>query len=64
MTLSDRLFASGKGARLRAAAGYALELCLIGMIYFVLAKSGLALASIHPNATPIWPKPGLRIWIP
>jgi len=61
MTLSDHLFASGKGSRLRAAAGYALELCLIGMVYFVLAKSGLALASIHPNATPIWPPTGLAL---
>jgi PAS domain S-box-containing protein len=29
--------------------------------YFALAKGGLALASLHPSATPIWPPTGLAI---
>jgi signal transduction histidine kinase/CheY-like chemotaxis protein len=33
----------------------------IGVIYFALAKGGLALASIHPSATPIWPPTGVAL---
>jgi signal transduction histidine kinase/CheY-like chemotaxis protein len=33
----------------------------IGAIYFALAKGGLALASIHPSATPIWPPTGVAL---
>jgi two-component sensor histidine kinase len=33
-------------------------LCLA---YFLLAKAGLTLASIHPSATPVWPPSGLAI---
>nr|WP_249795068.1 MASE1 domain-containing protein [Bradyrhizobium sp. Oc8] len=40
---------------------YAGGLVAIGVIYFVLAKGGLALASIHPSATPIWPPTGLAL---
>ena len=35
-----------------------VALCLA---YFLLAKAGLALASIHPSATPVWPPTGLAI---
>jgi len=31
------------------------------VIYFALAKGGLALASIHPSATPIWPPTGVAL---
>jgi two-component sensor histidine kinase/integral membrane sensor domain MASE1 len=31
------------------------------VIYFVLAKAGLVLASIHPSATPVWPPTGFAI---
>ncbi len=31
------------------------------LIYFVLAKAGLVLASIHPSATPVWPPTGFAI---
>ena len=31
------------------------------VIYFVLAKSGLVLASIYPSATPVWPPTGFAI---
>src|SRR5438105_495121 len=40
---------------------YAIELCLIGIVYFLLAKFGLALASINPSATPIWPPSGFAL---
>ncbi|WLA75807.1 MASE1 domain-containing protein [Bradyrhizobium diazoefficiens] len=40
---------------------YAGVLVAIGVIYFVLAKGGLALASVHPSATPIWPPTGLAL---
>src|SRR5215813_226214 len=33
----------------------------IGLTYFVLAKSGLALALIHPSASPIWPPTGFAL---
>src|SRR5437588_12965098 len=40
---------------------YAGGLVAIGVIYFALAKAGLALASIHPSATPIWPPTGVAL---
>lgn len=40
---------------------YALELLAIGLAYFAVAKIGLALASIHPSASPIWPPTGLAL---
>ena len=39
--------------------GAVVELIGIGLAYFVLAKAGLALASINPSATAIWPPTGL-----
>jgi signal transduction histidine kinase len=53
---------SGGLARPRSArVRYVLELVALGLAYFVFAKIGLALASIHPSATPIWPPTGLAI---
>jgi signal transduction histidine kinase/ActR/RegA family two-component response regulator len=43
------------------AGSYAIELLTIGLAYFAVAKLGLALASIHPSATPIWPPTGLAL---
>ena len=40
---------------------YASELVVIGVIYFVIAKLSLALALVHPNATPVWPPTGLAL---
>jgi signal transduction histidine kinase len=40
---------------------YAIELLAIGLVYFAFAKTGLALASIHPSATPIWPPTGVAL---
>jgi PAS domain S-box-containing protein len=42
-------------------ARYAAVLVAVALIYFVLAKLGLALASINPSASPIWPPTGLAI---
>jgi PAS domain S-box-containing protein len=46
---------------LHVGCAYGLELCVIGVIYFALAKAGLMLASINPNASPIWPPTGLAL---
>src|SRR5262249_85900 len=59
MIFADDVLGSSNGARIRAAAGYGLGLCLVGAVYFGLAKLGLALASINPSATPIWPPTGI-----
>ena len=40
---------------------YLVELGGIAVAYFVVAKLGLALASINPSATPIWPPTGLAL---
>jgi signal transduction histidine kinase/CheY-like chemotaxis protein len=45
----------------RRGVSYAGGLVAIGVIYFALAKGGLALASIHPSATPIWPPTGVAL---
>jgi integral membrane sensor domain MASE1 len=45
----------------RRGIGYIGGLVGIGVIYFALAKGGLALASIHPSATPIWPPTGFAL---
>jgi two-component sensor histidine kinase len=36
-------------------------LLLVAIAYFVLAKMGLALASLHPSASPVWPPSGLAL---
>jgi integral membrane sensor domain MASE1 len=48
-------------APLQSPRRYAVELLAIGLAYFAFAKVGLALASIHPSATPIWPPTGLAL---
>jgi two-component sensor histidine kinase/integral membrane sensor domain MASE1 len=40
---------------------YIGQLAGVAAIYFVVAKLGLALASVHPNATPIWPATGFAL---
>jgi signal transduction histidine kinase/ActR/RegA family two-component response regulator len=44
-------------------ARYAAELAGIAIAYLVFAKFGLALASLHPSATPIWPPTGFALAI-
>jgi signal transduction histidine kinase len=50
-----------EASNLRHPVRYGVELAVIGLVYFVLAKAGLALASIHPSASPIWPPTGLAL---
>src|SRR6516164_4834568 len=38
-----------------------IELLSVAIVYFISAKAGLALASVHPNATPIWPPTGIAL---
>jgi len=45
----------------RRGSNYIAGLIGIGLTYFVLAKSGLALALIHPSASPIWPPTGFAL---
>jgi len=40
---------------------YLFSVVTIGCSYFALAKLGLALASVNPSATPIWPPTGLAL---
>src|SRR3954463_8602346 len=61
MISSNHASASRGGSRIWARADYALELCVVGALYFLMAKAGLALASINPSATPIWPATGLAL---
>ena len=46
---------------LRRGPNYIAGLIGIGLTYFVLAKSGLALALIHPSASLIWPPTGFAL---
>src|SRR5215475_9198561 len=45
----------------RRGPNYIAGLIGIGLTYFVLAKSGLALALIHPSASAIWPPTGFAL---
>jgi signal transduction histidine kinase/CheY-like chemotaxis protein len=45
----------------RRGLNYVAGLIGIGLTYFVLAKSGLALALIHPSASSIWPPTGFAL---
>src|SRR6266540_298875 len=46
---------------IRDPAAHAVELLAVGTVYFVLAKIGLTLASIHPGASAIWPATGFAL---
>ncbi|HEU4714437.1 MAG TPA: MASE1 domain-containing protein [Pyrinomonadaceae bacterium] len=37
------------------------RILLLALVYFVAAKLGLSLASLHKNVTPIWPPTGIAI---
>src|SRR5215470_11305713 len=60
LTISDRhpIFAR---ATFRRGLNYIAGLIGIGLAYFVLAKSGLAFALIHPSASAIWPPTGFAL---
>ena len=38
-----------------------IEFLGVAIVYFISAKASLALASVHPNATPIWPPTGIAL---
>jgi signal transduction histidine kinase/integral membrane sensor domain MASE1 len=59
-TVSDRHPISPR-TTFRRGLNYIAGLIGIGLTYFVLAKSGLALALIHPSASPIWPPTGFAL---
>src|SRR5215475_10451439 len=40
---------------------YLVEFSGVAIIYLALAKLSLALASVHPSATPIWPPTGYAL---
>jgi two-component sensor histidine kinase len=40
---------------------YVVELIVIAIVYAVVAKASLALASINPSASPIWPPTGFAL---
>src|SRR5262245_34516050 len=50
-------FATGFSALLK----YLVELSSVAVIYLAVAKLSLALASVHPSATPIWPPTGFPL---
>jgi len=60
LTVSDRYPISPR-TTFRRGPNYFAGLIGIGLTYFVLAKSGLALALIHPSASPIWPPTGFAL---
>jgi len=57
----EQIRSLGPEINFRRGISYAGGLVAIGAIYFALAKAGLALASIHPSATPIWPPTGVAL---
>src|SRR5882757_11488933 len=59
-TVSDRHPISPR-TTFRRGLSYVAGLIGIGLTYFVLAKSGLALALIHPSASTIWPPTGFAL---
>src|SRR5262249_31104941 len=56
--LADKIHRNVRSGDLRRLLEYVVELTGIAIIYVGLAKLSLALASIHPSATPIWPPTG------
>jgi signal transduction histidine kinase len=59
-TVSDRHPIAPR-TTLRRGLNYIAGLIGIGLTYFVLAKSGLAFALIHPSASSVWPPTGFAL---
>jgi signal transduction histidine kinase/integral membrane sensor domain MASE1/CheY-like chemotaxis protein len=59
-TVSDRQPIAPRTS-FRRGPNYVAGLIGIGLTYFVLAKSGLALALIHPSASSVWPATGFAL---
>src|SRR5262245_48612471 len=61
--LAENIYTKLRPANPRRLLEYVVELTSIAIIYVGLAKLSLALASIHPSATPIWPPTGYALGI-
>src|SRR5262245_5538748 len=59
--LADKIYTNVRSGDPRRPLEYVVELTGIAIIYVGLAKLSLALASIHPSATPIWPPTGYAL---
>src|SRR6266481_4620310 len=59
--LADKIYTNLRAADVRRLLEHVVELTGIAVIYVGLAKLSLALASIHPSATPIWPPTGYAL---
>ena len=59
--LADKIHTNVRSGDPRRPLEYVVELTGIAIIYVGLAKLSLALASIHPSATPIWPPTGYAL---
>src|SRR5262252_3386499 len=59
--LAENIYTKLGPANPRRLLEYVVELTSIAIIYIGLAKLSLALASIHPSATPIWPPTGYAL---
>ena len=59
--LADKIYTNVRSGDLRRPLEYVVQLTGIAIIYIGLAKLSLALASIHPSATPIWPPTGYAL---
>jgi hypothetical protein len=54
--VAEKTYTDYRATDIRRRLKYIVELTSIAIIYVALAKLSLALASIHPSATPIWPQ--------
>jgi two-component sensor histidine kinase len=59
--LADKIYTNVRSGDLRRPLEYVVQLTGIAIIYVGLAKLSLALASIHPSASPIWPPTGYAL---
>ena len=59
--LADKIHAQFRTTDLRDLLNHIVLLTAVAVIYVGLAKLSLALASIHPSATPIWPPTGYAL---
>ena len=59
--LADKIYTNVRSGDLCRPLEYVVELTGIAIIYVGLAKLSLALASIHPTASPIWPPTGYAL---
>jgi integral membrane sensor domain MASE1 len=59
--LADKICTNIRPGNPRRPLEYVVELTGIAIIYVGLAKLSLALASIHPSASPIWPPTGYAL---